>query len=105
MTVRFEFDHPTAQRVCVAGSFNGWSPSATPLAPVRGGRWAAQLRLPPGQYEYLYVADGAWFFDPRAADYVPNVYGTLNAVIEVLPSSRGGNHRPSVRGRFLKCNH
>ena len=40
--------------------------------------------LAPGEYEYLFEADGAWCFDPAARDYVPNSYGTMNAVIKVV---------------------
>ena len=87
--VRFVFHHPTAQHVCVAGSFNDWNPSATPLVNLGGGRWLRLVWLPPGRYEYLFVAAGFWFFDPHAMDYVPNVYGTVNATVEV--------HAPSVR--------
>jgi hypothetical protein len=89
--IRFEFYHPAARRVCVAGSFNDWNPSATPLVPLGDGRWLRQLWLPPGPYEYLFVADGVWFFDPHAPDYVPNVYGTMNAIVEVTASHGGPN--------------
>jgi 5'-AMP-activated protein kinase regulatory beta subunit len=89
--VRFEFFSPTARRVYVAGSFNDWNPSATPLAPLSGGKWLRHLWLPPGQYEYLFLADGVWFFDPHAPDYVPNVYGTLNAEVEVAASGSLAN--------------
>ncbi len=89
--IRFEFFHPAARRVCVAGSFNHWNPSATPLVPLGHGRWLRQLWLPPGRYEYLFVADGVWCFDPLAPDYVPNVYGTMNAVIEVCAAANRAN--------------
>jgi 1,4-alpha-glucan branching enzyme len=98
--VRFEFCHPTARRVCVAGSFNDWNPSATPLVPLGGHKWLRMLWLPPGAYEYLFVADGVWYFDPLAKDYLPNVYGTLNAVIEVAASYLRANGK-TVRG--LSC--
>ena len=85
--VRFEYHHPTASRVFVAGSFNGWNPSVTALANLGSGHWLRLLWLPPGEHEYLFVVDGVWCFDPHAADYVPNVYGTMNAVVEVFPPS------------------
>ena len=84
--IRFEFVHSTAKRVCVGGSFNGWNPAATPLAPWGRGRWLRELWLPPGRHEYLFVVDGE--FDPRATDYAPNVFGGRNLVVEV--------HRPAV---------
>lgn len=38
LPLRFEFHHPTAQHVCVAGSFNDWNLLATPLVNLGGGR-------------------------------------------------------------------
>lgn len=86
VAVRFEFNDPTAQRVCFAGSFNGWDPSAVPMVAAGQGRWVADLRLPPGPWEYLLVVDGQWLFDPNAKDYMPNVFGGMNAVIDVPPA-------------------
>lgn len=86
MPVRFEFHHPTARSVSLAASFNNWNPSATPLVDLGGGRWLRLVWLPRGRYEYLFVADGRWFFDPHALDYSPNVYGTMNAAVEVRES-------------------
>jgi len=88
--VRFEFAHSTAKRVFIAGSFNGWNAAATPMAPAGNGRWLRELWLPPGEHEYLVVMDGEWLFDPIADDYVPNVFGGMNAVVHVrLPAKRG----------------
>ena len=39
--------------------------------------------LPPGRYEYKFVIDGKWKIDPRAHQFSPNSFGTLNSVIEV----------------------
>ena len=92
--VRFEFFHPTARRVCVAGDFNGWNPTATPLRSLGDGRWLRELRLPLKRHEYLLVVDGEWKFDPRAAEYVPNIFGGMNAVVDV--------HALAVRPTILK---
>lgn len=81
--IRFEILYPNAKRVCVAGSFNGWNPAATPLAPSGRGKWLRELWLPPGTHEYLFVVDDTWLFDPNATDYVPNIFGGVNAVIQV----------------------
>lgn len=81
--VRFEFFHSTAQRVCVAGDFNGWNPTATPLRSLSDGRWLRELRLPLRSHEYLFVVDGEWKFDPKAAEYVPNIFGGMNSVMDV----------------------
>ena len=39
------------------------------------GRWAKELVLPPGVYEYRLVVDGEWMPDPRASETAPNPYG------------------------------
>ena len=46
MPVRFEFTHPTAISVCVAGSFNHWKPEAKTLHPAGNGRWLKETVLP-----------------------------------------------------------
>lgn len=82
--VHFEFTHPTATSVCVAGCFNHWQPEAKSLHPAGGGRWVKETVLPPGTYEYCLVVDGEWMTDPLAKDYVPNPYGGRNSVLKVL---------------------
>ena len=81
--IRFEFFHPTAKRVCVAGEFNGWNSTATPLRSLGDGRWLRELWLPLRSHEYLLLVDGEWKFDPKAAEYVPNIFGGRNAVVDV----------------------
>ncbi len=92
--IRFEFCHSTAKRVCVAGSFNGWSSSTTPLAATGKGRWLRDLWLPPGAHEYLFVVDGAWVFDPKATDYVPNIFGGMNTVIHARSPAPSAANKP-----------
>lgn len=77
--------NPTAQHVCVAGSFNDWHPTVTPMIRLEDGNWAKELLLPPGRYEYRFVVDGQWADDPAAIELIPNPFGTANAVIEVRP--------------------
>lgn len=81
--VRFEFTHPTATTVCVAGCFNNWQPEAKTLHPAGGGHWLKDTALPPGTYEYCFVVDGQWMPDPQAMDYVPNPFGGTNSVLKV----------------------
>ncbi|MCW5557209.1 MAG: response regulator [Verrucomicrobiae bacterium] len=75
--------HPTAQQVCVAGSFNDWQPDATPMTRRDDGQWVKELTLPPGRYEYRLIVDGEWADDPAAAELIPNAFGTANAVLVV----------------------
>lgn len=81
-----ELIHATAQEVCLAGSFNDWHPSVTPMIRKGEGKWAKELVLPPGRYEYRFVVDGVWMDDPTAAEYIPNSFGTANAVLVVAAS-------------------
>jgi len=82
--VRFEFTHPTATSVCVAGSFNQWRPEAKTLHPEGGGRWHKETVLAPGAYEYCLVVDGQWMPDPLAKESVPNPFGGRNSVLNVI---------------------
>jgi 1,4-alpha-glucan branching enzyme len=79
----FEFTHPTAARVCLAGTFNDWRPEATPMVPIGDGRWMKELTLPPGVYEYRIVADGQWMPDPLALETTPNPFGGMNSVLRI----------------------
>ncbi len=79
--------HATAQEVCIAGSFNDWHTSVTPMVRLDDGKWAKELTLPPGRYEYRFVVDGQWVDHPAATELIPNPFGTPNAVLEVRPAA------------------
>ena len=81
--VRFEFTHPTATTVGVAGTFNDWHPEAKPMHPFGNGHWLKETALPPGNYEYCLVVDGRWMPDPLAKETVPNPFGGRNSVLKV----------------------
>jgi 1,4-alpha-glucan branching enzyme len=79
--IHFEFTSSAAESVAIAGSFNDWQPNATPMIALGQGRWAKDLALPPGQYEYCLVVDGEWITDPLAKETVPNPFGGVNSVL------------------------
>ena len=81
--IHFEFTCPTAESVAIAGTFNEWQPNATPMIALGQGRWAKDLALPPGDYEYCLVVDGQWTPDPQATESVPNPFGGVNSVRKV----------------------
>ena len=85
--VHIEFIHSTASAVAIAGTFNDWRPEATRMVLLSGGRWRKDLVLPPGRYEYLFVADGQWVPDPRAVEAVPNPFGGVNSILRVPRAS------------------
>jgi len=81
--IHFEFTCPTAELVAIAGTFNEWRPNATPMIALGQGRWAKELALPPGTYEYCVVVDGAFLPDPLTQETVPNPFGGVNSVVRV----------------------
>jgi chromosome partitioning protein len=75
---------PRAQAVCVAGDFNGWSATATPLKrDDRLGVWQACVPVPPGRYRYRLIIDGQWAHDAYNTYVEANPFGELNSVVEV----------------------
>ena len=103
--VRFEFTHPTARTVCIAGTFNDWQPEAKPMHPMGDGHWLKESALPPGTYEYLLVVDGQWMLDPLVKETVANPFGGNNSVLKVLgapktPSPAGMEpSQPAIKNR------
>lgn len=84
--VRFRFrPEGGAGTVSVAGTFNEWSTTATPLAgPDDAGVWEAVLRLDPGRYAYKFVVDGGrWITDLTAAAFEDDGFGGENSVLVV----------------------
>lgn len=81
--VIFEHYAPQAEKVQLAGNFNDWDPSKTPLRHEGRGKWKVVLELPSGRYEYRFWVDGAWQNDQRTGECVPNPFGTWNCVMEV----------------------
>jgi 1,4-alpha-glucan branching enzyme len=86
----FSCHAPKAGVVCVAGTFNGWDPAATPMIKDAKYNWDVAVVLPPGHHEFKFVVDGTWCCEPGCdgANHdcprgVPNSFGTINRVIEV----------------------
>ena len=62
---------PGAERVTVAGTFNGWNAGAEALTTTGGGVFQKTLRLPVGKHEYKFVVDGQWMDGPNQALDIP----------------------------------
>jgi 1,4-alpha-glucan branching enzyme len=101
MTIRFEFTHPTATTVCVAGTFNQWQPQAKTLHSSGVGHWWKEIALAPGAYEYCLIVDGQWMPDPLARESVPNPFGGRNSVLKVASSPEAA-HRADAEHSPLK---
>ncbi len=79
--VTFHVRAEVGSKVFLAGSFNGWSPTAKPMVDKTGkGEFTCALNLPKGKYEYKFVINGSWCADPECAEWVQNDMGTLNSV-------------------------
>jgi 1,4-alpha-glucan branching enzyme len=99
--VRFEFTHPTAKTVCLAGTFNHWQPEAKTLHTSGVGNWWKEMFLAPGIYEYCLVVDGKWIPDPLARETVANPFGGRNSILKVASSPEAA-HRADAQNLPLK---
>lgn len=70
--------------VSIAGDFNAWSPTATPLKLREdSGVFQALVDVPPGKYQYRLVIDGKWQADRYNAVSEVNRYGEPNSMLVV----------------------
>ncbi|MGA1708879.1 MAG: hypothetical protein ACO4CI_09350, partial [Phycisphaerales bacterium] len=82
--VRFEGE-AGVEAVAIAGDFNHWSPTATPMRRL-GSLWIAELELPDGVHGYKFVARGGygslrWLADPRNDRRTPDGHGGFNSLL------------------------
>jgi hypothetical protein len=78
--VVFTYSNATAGAVFVAGQFNGWNTSATPMSKGADGTWTATVPLSPGSYQYKLFVDGAWMLDPGNPEQADDGTGNKNSV-------------------------
>src|ERR1051325_3468338 len=74
----FSLVAPQAKAVFVAGEFNHWSKTATPLKRDTNGRWSATIPLLPGKHAYKFVVDGEWKVDGANPEQTKDGFGGLN---------------------------
>lgn len=94
--VEFKIILPKAQKVALAGTFNGWNPDQTPLLNEGGGVWRIFLPLTKGQYEYRYVVDGQWQVDPAAKKFAANPFGGQNSVVTIADAPRQADQSRAI---------
>lgn len=80
--VSFSVSATLGSQMYVAGTFNDWSDTKTPLK-RKNGSYTTTIKLPPGRHEYKFIIDGQWLADPANSDWVPNGLGTINSVLQV----------------------
>jgi len=84
--VTFKYPNPEqADSAVLAGDFNDWSLSATPMKQLKDGSFSVTVSLPAHcSYQFRYVLDGnIWLNEPEADGYVTNEFGEDNSVIRV----------------------
>jgi cyclomaltodextrinase len=69
--------------VWIAGPFNGWSSSATPMDALGDGQYQVQVLLSNGAHPYQLVIDGHMGPDPTNPDRVDNGFGGYNSLMHV----------------------
>jgi len=92
---------PRAREVLLAGSFNDWNPTATPMRRRgTGGVWQVHIRLPAGVYQYRLVVDGQWQEDPHNGWKTDNHLGGYNSLVEIRhrAARKTGVDSPQIAG-------
>lgn len=91
-SVVFRVWAPHATKVFVAGSFNGWSESSTPLQQAEHGFWSADIATAKVGDEYRYILHGPNGVQSRIDPYARMVTNSVgNAVIYDPMSFDWGN--------------
>jgi hypothetical protein len=78
--------YPTAKRVVLAGSFNGWNQDELKMI-KSGNTWLLNLYLRDGTHAYKYLVNGHWINDPQARINRPDGAGHINSFIGVGDSN------------------
>lgn len=80
-----------ATNISVAGDFNSWSSTETPLKKGKNGGFSVTLDLEAGkEYQYRYLLDGSrWENDWKADKYIPAPFSnTDNSVVICIPTEK-----------------
>ncbi len=84
--VTFKYPNPEqADSAVLAGEFNNWSLTKTPMKKLKNGTFSVTVSLTAGHsYRFRYVLDGnIWLNDPEADSYAANDFGEDNSVVVV----------------------
>ncbi|MBN2806494.1 MAG: isoamylase early set domain-containing protein [Prolixibacteraceae bacterium] len=77
-------DTNNAEKVNLAGSFNGWNTQSELMSSLKSGDFTLTLSLPVNQeYEFRYLLnDTQWINDPEADAYAQNGLGEENSILK-----------------------
>lgn len=81
--VNFYCNAAGSKQVLLAGDFNHWVPTATPMTRRPDGTWFATLELRHGHHLYYFVVDGKPVLDPKGAGTAKNERGEPASLIAV----------------------
>lgn len=81
--INFFCEAPEAKAVFIAGDFNDWSLTATPMKRGFDGNWSVQIPLPHGHHRYVLVIDGELALDPRASGISKNEDDSVVSLLSV----------------------
>jgi 1,4-alpha-glucan branching enzyme len=84
--IEFRFYRPGATKVAIAGTFNGWSQRDLLMRQTGDGWWTLEVEIEPGEHQFRYFADGAWYTDFAANGIEYTKFG-CNSVL-VVPGER-----------------
>lgn len=87
-TFQYDTGGQSVKAVMLAGSFNGWSQTATPMKKSSSTLWKRTITLPEGTHQYKFVVDGKWTNDPKNPSTVPDGVGGKNNTITVQPCAK-----------------
>jgi len=79
---------PDAQTVAIAGDFNNWDSTASPMTRLKNGDFKIIMNLDSGkEYRFKYLIDGhRWENDWCADKYMRNDFGAEDSVLVLLKS-------------------
>ena len=82
--VKFTYQPLTGGKheIFLAGDFNNWSPTATPMK-ESNGIYEVILNLKQGKYAYKFVVDGNWVTDENAEEFIGDGFGGQNSIVYV----------------------
>jgi serine/threonine protein kinase len=81
--IQFSVNAPNAGKVYLAGEFNNWSETATPMEKQPNGDWVVTVPLKTGSYQYKLIVDGNRMPDPDNPKRAPDNFGGFNSVVDV----------------------
>ncbi len=85
---RVTFKYPNREQAAsaaLAGEFNGWSMTETPMKVLKNGSFSVTISLAAGkEYNFRYILNNEiWVNDPEADRYALNEYGEENSVVSL----------------------